>query len=333
MTWRRVADDEAARTWDRDLETLPHQSLVQSFGWGAYKATQGWTTLRWATHDERGRSMAMVQALVRTYPWRTVVVWCPGGLVGPIKFWSRELFAQIAATTRARRLYCRAAFTRGRTEADIGYLRSLGWAPARHAISAARTMVWDLPQTDDQMLAGLTQNWRHNLHRAFKRHLRVVRWNDPSPDVLGRLFDTMAAYKDIDHYFRASELTELFRNLDSRIVMYACEDASGIPLAVRACAVDTPYAWDLLAATSPEGRRCYASYAVFWALIRHCRDAGVTQYDLSGVDPVKARGVYDFKRGTGAREQACLGEWEWSTSMLLRRAVDLAIRYRAGAAR
>ena len=65
-----------------------------------------------------------------------------------------------------------------------------------------------------------------------------------------------------------------------------------------------------------------------WELIRHCRALDVKTYDLSGVDPVSAHGVYNFKRGTGAREQRTLGEWEWATSAGLARAVDLAVQFR-----
>jgi lipid II:glycine glycyltransferase (peptidoglycan interpeptide bridge formation enzyme) len=328
VKWTAIGAKEAAQCWDRDLASLPERSLVQSFGWGDYKATQGWRPLRWVAQDERGRSVAMVQTLVRVYPCQTVIVWCPGGIVGPIELWNRELFEQIATATRASRLYCRAAFTRCSTDGDIGYLRSRGWVQPPQIISAALTMVWDIQADEDRQMAELRPNWRRNLHRAFKRNLRVVRWVDPSPSTLARLFEGMTSYKKIDSHFDAPALAALLQSLQGRVVMFGCEDESGLPLAVRACAVDDECAWDLLAATSPEGRRCYAAYAVFWELIRHCRAIDVKTYDLSGVDPVAARGVYDFKRGTGAREQRSLGEWAWATSAALARAVNWAVRFR-----
>ena len=332
MTWAIVTDAEAARSWDQDLAALSGQSLVQSFGWGNYKATQGWTPLRWAARGGDGRPAAMVQTLVRAYPCRTVVVWCPGGLVGPLELWTSELLDQIATTTRARQLYCRVAFSREGTEQDVDCLRARGWVPPRRPVSAARTMIWELPPTDEQMLAGLRPNWRHNLKRALKRNLRVVCWSNPSAAVIADLYKAMASYKDVGSDFDASSLASLFRSLHGKILVYGCENDSGVPLAVRGCAIQDGSAWDLLAATSPEGRHCYASYSVFWALVRHCRDLDVKRYDLSGVDPVGAPGVYAFKRGTGAREQECLGEWEWGTSMLLARVVNLRARLRPTAA-
>lgn len=302
--------------------------MAQSFGWGNYKAAQGWKPLRWVARDQDGHLRSMVQTLVRVYPCRTVIAWCPGGPVGPVDLWDSTLFRQIAGSTHARRLYCRAAFGRSRNDGDVSSLRSGGWVRPRRIVGAARTMVWTLTASDEQMLAGLRPNWRRNLGRARKRKLRVVQWVDPSPTVLAGLFDAMARYKDVDSYFNAPTLTALLQSLQGQIVMYGCENDEGVPLAVRACAVQHESAWDLLAATSPEGRRCYASYAVFWELIQHCRSAGVKHYDLSGVDAGGAPGVYDFKRGTGARELQCLGEWEWTTSAPLAQAVNLAIRFR-----
>ncbi len=329
VTWTAVSDDEARRRWDHDLEQLSGDGLLQSFGWGNYKKTQGWTPVRFEARSAQARPVAMAQILVRTYPGRTVVAWCPGGLAGPIDLWSSDLLDRIATVTRARRLYLRVTFSRPCADDDVRYLSSRGWARPRSPVGAPMTMIWDLSETDEQMLAGLRPNWRHNLNRALRRKLRVSRWADASPAALGRLFDAMGAYKKINTGFDVSRLTALLQSLERRVVIYGCEDEHGAPLAIRAAAVQGTSAWDLLAATSPEGRRCYASYAVFWALARECRALGVTSYDLSGVDPGEGRGVYDFKRGTGAREVRWLGEWEWSTSALLRHGVNLATRHRS----
>lgn len=326
MIWATVADVDAAPTWDRDLDRFPERSYVQSFGWGSYKATQGWTTIRFAARDEGGRLHGMLQALARTYPCGLVVVWCPGGHVGPMDLWNADLLRALKAATAARVLYCRAAFMRERTESDAAYLRGLGWVVPRRTLSAAGTLIWELSPTDEEVSAALSGNWRHNLNRALHRNLRVRAWEAPAPSALAGLFHAMASYKDLEMGFDVSAFTSLLSVLEGRILMYACEDDSGTPLAFRACVVGGDTAWDLLAATSPEGRRCYASYAVLWALVRRCRSLDVKKYDLGGIDPDLAPGVHAFKSGTGARERTYLGEWEWSTSRLLAGAVDLRLR-------
>ena len=246
--------------------------------------------------------------------------------MGPMEFWKGDLLRVLRASASATLLYCRVTFMRERAERDADYLRALGWERPHRLLSAPGTLIWELRPTDEEMSAALTGNWRHNLNRALRRNLRIRAWEASSPSALGRLFRSMASYKDLEMDFYTSAFTSLLRSLDGRILMQACEDESGMPMAFRACVVGGDTAWDVLAATSPEGRRCYASYAVLWALARRCRSLDVKMYDLGGIDPGRAPGVHAFKRGTGAREREYLGEWEWSSSRLLVRAVDVKIR-------
>ena len=60
------------------------------------------------------------------------------------------------------------------------------------------------------------------------------------------------------------------------------------------------------------------SYAVFWMLAETCFQLGIKEFDLSGIDPVNNRGVYDFKKGTGADQIDFQGEWEIASPKILR---------------
>jgi len=50
-----------------------------------------------------------------------------------------------------------------------------------------------------------------------------------------------------------------------------------------------------------------------------------------GLGGERAPGVANFKRWTGAHEVQWLGEWEWSSPPVLRRAVNLMVRHRPDA--
>jgi hypothetical protein len=326
VTWAPVPEDEAARTWDGHLQAFPDRSYVHAFGWGRYKATQGWRPIRAEAHDERGALAGMVQALVRTYPAGVGVIWCPGGHVGPLDLWNRDLVGALARAGGMSRTYCRVSFMRPLAAPDVQHLQALGWRRPSRPVSAPATFIWDLPASDEATMAGLTGNWRHNLQRALRRNLRVVEWRDPSPSAVAGVFGAMSRYKRLEMTIDPAAVSAMLGSLDGRLLVYACENDAGTPIAVRGCVVDGERAWDLLAATSPEGRQRYASYAVLWALIRGCRARGVTRYDLGGVDAAAAPGVYTFKRGTGAREQQHLGEWESSTSRLLASVVSVRLR-------
>jgi len=84
------------------------------------------------------------------------------------------------------------------------------------------------------------------------------------------------------------------------------------------CLVSGDKACLVISATKGRGRELHASYAIFWALIRHCRNAGVQQFDFAGIDPVRNPGVYRFKRAAGGKPVELLGEWDWASRPWLR---------------
>jgi lipid II:glycine glycyltransferase (peptidoglycan interpeptide bridge formation enzyme) len=312
------------------LSRFTDQNLYQSTAWGKYKCTRGWTP-DYFRAESNGSIVGMLQALVRLKPFRTVIAWCPGGPVGTREASSREAMQQLSSLLGARAMYCRSSFLRPRTDSDDQYLRANGWTRSNHAVGAVMTAVWNLAQTEEELLAGLNRNWRYSLRQAIKHELPVQQMTTPSIEELVDLCRTMNASKGLRSEFHASELAALLETLGDRAVGYGCRDSAGRLIAFHSCGIQGRRAWELVAATSEDGRRCGASFAVLWALILHCRRIGVTHYDLAGIDPERAPGVTSFKRWTGAQDVEWLGEWEWSTSSLLRHAVDLAARRRAGA--
>jgi lipid II:glycine glycyltransferase (peptidoglycan interpeptide bridge formation enzyme) len=60
-------------------------------------------------------------------------------------------------------------------------------------------------------------------------------------------------------------------------------------------------------------------------LANHLAQNGATTYDLGGIDPIKNKGVYNFKRGTNAADVEYLGEWDLCKPALLRTTINLLI--------
>lgn len=331
MTWTKVSLADAEAIWDSQLLRFDDQNLYQSFRWGRYKRVRGWTP-HYFRAEANGVIVGMLQALVRTYPLRSVVAWCPGGPVGSLEGCARSSMKQLASLMEARSLYCRCSFARARRAEEEGYLRSHGWTRPKRTLSAGMTAVWDLRQSEDQLLAGLNRNWRYSLRQAQKSGLLVERIVDPPFEELADLCTAMHTSKGVPAEAPASEVAALFGALGGQAVVYGCRNGAGQLIAFHSCGIQGARAWELIGATSPEGRKIGASFAVLWALILHCRRMNVTHYDLAGLDQDKAPGVANFKRWTGAQDVEWLGEWEWSTPSVLRHVVDLGIRNRRDAA-
>lgn len=331
VSWTRLPPADVEATWDERLLRFADRNLYQSSQWGRYKRFRGWVPHYFhATAD--GVVVAMLQALVRTYPGRTVVAWCPGGPVGALDACTRAGMTELASLLGARSFYCRCSFARVRTAEDDRRLEMNGWTRPDRRLSANLTAVWDLRQTDEQLLAGLNRNWRYSLRQAHKSGLVVERLDPPPVSELAELCGAMRRSKGAAAAARVPEVAALFGALGDRAIVYGCRDGAGRLVAFHSCAVQGSRAWELIAATSPEGRDSGASFAVLWALVLHCRQAQVTHYDLAGLDPANAPGVASFKRWTGAQDVEWLGEWEWTTSALVRHAVGLAVRSRQASA-
>ncbi len=323
--------DVAAATWDTELLQFTDHNLYQSWRWGRHKLTRGWTP-HFFHGETDGKVVAMLQVLVRTYLLRTVVAWCPGGPVGALEACELASMQQLSRLLAARALYCRSIFLRSRTPQDEERLRAHGWTRPKATIGTGATVVWDLTQTEEQLLAGLNRNWRYSLRQGEKANLAIEPLVQLPLEELTELCNAMHASKGVPGTTRVSDLAALFDSLGDQGLVYGCRNSAGQLIAFHSCGIQGRRAWELVAATSQEGRRSGASFAVLWALILHCRRLNVAHYDLAGVDPVNAPGVANFKRWTGAQAVDRLGEWEWSTSSLLRHAVNVAARNRIGSA-
>lgn len=330
VVWRLLSRDEAQESWDRNLLMFDDFSHTQTFPWGEYRNAIGWQPYRWVARTEDGVVVALLQGLLRTYPGRIGVVWVPGGPVGDIRYCDSGLRRVIVETTGCNRLYVRISPTRSYRAEDALMLRSLGWQRCTAPMLSGLSMMYNPVQGEEFRLASCSRNWRHNLHRSEKYGLSYHLWENPDIDIMFDIYRSMQDYKNLGQQFSKKELEVMFDRLGDHIVLYRCDDISGEPVSLRGCIVFGDKGWDLLAATSVKGRKVYASYGLFWKLMHHCQNMGVSSYDMSGIDPVCNPGVYDFKKGTGAEPLEYLGEWDWSTSTLLGLGANWMISRRNG---
>jgi lipid II:glycine glycyltransferase (peptidoglycan interpeptide bridge formation enzyme) len=316
VTWEQISDADAVASWDRRLLGFDDYSIYQSMAWGEHRRALGWTPYRWIALED-GQPVAMAQGLLRRYAGGVGVVWLPGGPVGAIRAWNSALQNAIRRTTRLNVIYCRFNSFRPASDVDLRALRDLQWQQPRSCLGARASLLYDVAREETLRLAACSKNWRHNLKRSHKSGYAVALWDRPDAAEMRAVYAEMEEHKNLAQQHTVQNLRALYAEAGDHLLTVSCRDAAGTLVAFRACAVLGTRAWDMLAATAVAGRRTYASYAAFWALTRECHRRGIGQYDLSGVDPVGNRGVFDFKQGTGATPVEYLGEWEWASPGLL----------------
>lgn len=300
-----------AEEWDRLLQKLPDYTVYQSHAWGVHRERFGWRPLKLVVQDGDD-IIAMVQILTRRYPFSIGIVWIPGGPLGDIDLWGGSLQHAIRAVLKVRFLYCRLNSMRPHSAEDELKLTSLHWQRSKYPLNSGLSLAYQPALTEDTRLTQSSSNWRHNLRRSFKRSLHTCLWQNPDPNVMMDAYVSMQEHKQLNAQTSHQEIMSLLEAFTERCLLVRCNDENGNLLAFRGALVCGEKAWDIFAAAVPAGRKVYASHAAFWELMKQCAERGVEWYDMSGVDPVNNRGVYDFKKGTGAQDLQYLGEWEYA---------------------
>jgi hypothetical protein len=316
--WELLTDERARLTWDQTLARFEDCSPFQSFAWGEYRRGLGWEPYRWVASDEQGEVIAMMQGCMRRHPFGLGLVWSEGGPVGDLSVCDEGLQTAIKDATGLRRVYCRFRCDRPRNIEDALRLGPQGWSIPWSPLTSNYTMTLDLTRDEALMLKGCERNWRRNLKRSQEANLNIRQWLEPTVEEILSVYGSMQEVKGLEEQHSHAEIEQLLLSAKEQLVVYRCEDESGQLISLMACLVVGDRACSVLSATSLKGRESHASYGIYLAMIRHCRNLGVRIYDLAGIDPVRNPGVYRFKRATGATPVELLGEWDWASRPWLR---------------
>src|ERR1043165_5057212 len=299
--WKLLSDEEAQVSWYAMLPRFYDCSPFQSYAWGEYRRALGWQPRRWVAYDENETPVAMMQGYVRRYLLGIGLVWSEGGPIGDLSACGHELHDALKTTSGLRYVYCCFRCDRSRDIEDSLRLTTLGWALPWSSITTNYTMTIDLNVTEAELLASCERNWRRNLKRSSECEVRVAQWFHPETSEIVAVYRSMESLKGLDEQHSDDEIEQMLRTLKQNLVVYRCEDAAGELLSVMGCLVAGDKACLVISATTPKGRELHSSYAIFWALICHCRKIGVRLFDFAGIDPVRNPGVYRFKRAAGGR--------------------------------
>ena len=188
------------------------------------------------------------------------------------------------------------------------------------------------PRSEDDVLAGMNQQWRRNIKKAAKAGVEVIH-GDPEKGDLEAFHDLYVHTAGRDHftprplaYFRTMFRALLAEEPD-RIRLYLARHEGDLVAATIWVRVGT-HTWYSYGASSTEKREVRGSNAVQWAMIRDALAAGGRVYDLRGItdtlDPDDSHvGLIQFKVGTGGEAVEYAGEWDLPLNALVYRAFSL----------
>lgn len=368
------------------------RSFLQTPFWAAFKAAHGWLPLYFSVDAERAGAQATpLTVLVRRVAGPFSIAYVPMG-PDPAAFGARDAnsdpraegdFLSELVRALAPHLPPRTLCVRFDAPIQIAYPISGGGdeepssaipldrpaaplAPARKApidVQPPDTVIVDLTQSEDEILAGMRSKWRYNARLAERKGVRVAclvgdEARTRGVETFWSLYTQTAERDGIALHARA-----YYEGLLARAADYS-PTALDPPISVRVylaeheghalASIITIFAGEeavyLYGASSNEKRNLMPAYALQWRAIKDAKEAGCSRYDLYGIPPSDdpahpMRGLYLFKTGFGGtvvRRQgsvdvpvsraayACYRAAEIARALWYKRAKKLAAAIRRG---
>lgn len=210
----------------------------------------------------------------------------------------------------------------------VSQLRELGWRPqAVQGGFAAGQPQYNFalplldadgaPRSEDDVLAGMNQQWRRNIKKAARLGVEVERGE---PGDLAAFHELYVRTAERDHFTPRplSYFETMFCSLGAedpdRIRLYLARHEGDLVASAIWIRVGTR-TWYSYGASSTEKRDVRGSNAVQWQMIRDSLAAGARVYDLRGITVTLDTdddhiGLIQFKVGTGGEAVEYAGEWD-----------------------
>ncbi len=210
----------------------------------------------------------------------------------------------------------------------VSVLRDEGFSTIKSE-AQPRTILMDLGPPLDRLRDGMTSHWKRELKLAERKELQVAEGTDLATfDTFIRIYREMVSRKQFPepndiNQFRAIQ-EQLPANCKMKVML--CNSNSDVCAGLICSAIGNMAVY-LFGATSNAGMKSNGSYFLQWRLLDELRRAGVTIYNLHGINPDKNPGTYKFKSdlaGANGRDVRFLGRFDCQASFLSRACVRFA---------
>lgn len=314
---RSVTRDE----WDGWLRSSPGGGhIFQSYEWGEFKKTLGWRPVRLVLERD-GEVVGAGQFLAyNTAPVPGALWYCTKG---PWLPWEDEKavrtffegVASVAGRGGAHTVKIEPEVLEDQTDVK-DLLSETGFRKARYDLNQKTTMIVDLGQPEEELLAKMKSKTRYNIRLAARKGVEVV---EPDfEEAWGTFYEMMKVTAERNGYPIRRPREYLH---DSMRAMYDAGQGNlffamheGTPLAAIYAFTFGEKCWYTYGASNNEKRNLMPTYLLQWEVMRWAKRHGVTYYDMVGVpNPENLNendslwGVYRFKVGFGGEILDTLG--------------------------
>ena len=293
--------------WDTLISESPECGFMQSSAWAAFKQLEGYHTPRFGLFE--GDRLIGGGSMLH-YPNRhgTGYIICPEG---PCLPWDNLPMARqgLRLLSNAVESYLPAPGAVGfRIEPHIqppspSLLRN--WKRAPVNLTPADTLILDLTQPEETLLASMHPKGRYNLRLAYRHGIQVI--HSTNMNDLSTFFALFEETARRDDFF--AEPYGFFLNLGAALFpsgmaeLLLANDGGSISAAILMIYFGRRATY-LYGGSSSQSRAHMPNYALQWEAINSARNRGCMEYDFYGIDPFGHpdhlySGITRFKRQFG----------------------------------
>jgi lipid II:glycine glycyltransferase (peptidoglycan interpeptide bridge formation enzyme) len=328
-----VTSELSQDTWDEFLDSQPQAHILQTSSWGLLKESFGWRVIRLVSGGFGA------QLLIRKLAPGILLGYIPKGPIGDLTDQNLNALIELCRIHRISILKIEPDDIFSDPE-DIEALKHHGFRPSVQTIQPSRTLVVDLKQKEDEILARMNQKTRYNIRLAMRKGVSVRPWTDVQS------FSKMMQLTAERDEFGAHSFPYYQKAYDLFNPLHACEllvaEVEGEALAAIMIFSHGERAWYFYGASTGIKRNLMPNYLLQWEAMKWAKAKGCVSYDLWGVpdyplDDLEAQfterndglwGVYRFKRGFGGDLIQTAGAWDQSLNPLKYQIYSIALRMR-----
>ena len=334
----RVIKVEAAGDWDALISQLPEPHILQTWEWGLSKKRNGWAPHALVWDSPNGQLLAAAMLLsrqIRILPGIKVkVLYCPKG---PIMDWGdQELVSTVLRDLEVYTSEQKAVFlkidpdvllgtglpgTESETSSATGLkvetqLKARNWHFSQDQIQFRNSVVIDLRQDEDAVLAAMKQKTRYNIRLSQRKGVNVRQAQQTD---LSMLYGMYAATGVRDGFVVRHEAyyTDLWtRFMQAGMANGLIAEFEGNPIAAVLIFHFAGIARYMFGMSLEANRELMPNYLLQWEAVKLAKALGCHTYDFWGApdkfdEQDSLWGVYRFKEGFNGMTVRHLGAWDY----------------------
>lgn len=320
--------------WERFQVRQPWAQFTQSWVWGEFRIRRGCPVVRFALTDDDGKWLCAVQGEYRHKRLGLGYWFAARGPVFDVSVDSddyRKITEELLRSIYGSVKIPRCLFWR--MEPVIRHESGVRHLPTRMqrtvSLNPPCTLLLDLTQSEEALLAGMHPKTRYNIKVATKHGIKTRTTSHPAD--LDKFLTLMreTAMRDKFTQHDDSHLIKTFQTLAAAgMARLRVAELNGAMLAANLETVYGDTATYLYGASSHMMRNVMAPYLLQWDAIRAAKQEGYLRYDFWGLNPDRLSSVFykstwdgitRFKLGWGGERVELLGTWDLPLNLTLYR--------------